>query len=643
MPSPLMTGTQSAAAVDSPPGTEPAAAKTKTNPKLIAVVFSASLLYLAGLFYYAATRPIDGDEGFYTTAARLVWEGKTPYKDFFFQQAPLLPYLYSWIWAVHPRSLVAMRMLSAACGGLEVLLLGLGLISAKRLPTKVALAAFAAVLLNPYSVSWNVVVKTFAVANALMTIATICLYIALRSGRLRWFFASGLALGVCVSTRSLYGLLIPAVLLWMFYQEFRTSRRPYPKSLTFLAGALAGGLPMIFSFVRDPHAFIFNNLTYHHFDVGYMISANGRIIEGYQSAGHVFIVYFAMIGIRLLIFHPYFTIQFILAITGILSLRKLRRQPEGSGASPYTESDYLYFQLALLMLLIYLATILPHFPPYDQYFDSPLVPLLIPFVAEGLRVTFRAGRKRVIALALAAPILFGVEIGRETARDSWHPVWQLSCYREVTRVVEANSGPDEVVMSFWPGFVFESGRRYFPGIEDHFVYRIMNKISPEERARYHVISKDQVMRAITGREINVLVVHPWVIEYYHDLSPRELQEFHEAVDANYSLVSNIRDIAIYRRRPTAAEMIAPSLVRYRPNHDPLLDWVYNGADIDRQKVVWARDMGAAQNEKLLRYYSDRRVWLLEADEIPPTLAPYPRSRDERPLAAAEERPGYSRQ
>ncbi len=552
MPSPLITDTQRGA-VGCPSGTEPAAAKTGTHPRLIAVVVSSSLLYLAGLFYYAVTRPLDGDEGFYTTAARLVWEGKTPYKDFFFQQPPLAPYLYSWIWAVHPRSLVAMRMLSAACGGLEVLLLGLGLISAKRLPAKVALAAFAAVLLNPYSVSWNVVVKTFAVANLLMTIATICLYIALRSGRLGWFFAGGVALGACVSTRSLYGLLIPAVFLGILYQEFRASRWSYPRSLTFLAGTLAGGLPMIFSFVRYPHAFIFNNLTYHHFDVGYMISANGTITEGYQSAGHVLLVYFAMIGIRLLILHPYFTTQLILAITGILSLHKQRWQPEGSNASPYTESDYLYFQLALLMLVVYLVTVLLPFPPYDQHFVSPLVPLTIPFVAEGLRVTFRAGRKRVIALALAAPILFAVEIGWETARNSGHPVWQLSCYREVTRVVEANSGPDEVVMSFWPGFVFESGRRYFPGLEDHFVYRVMNKISPEERARYHVISKDQVMRAITGREINVLVVHPWILEYYHDLSPRELQEFHEAVDANYSLISNIRDIEIYRRRPPTAE------------------------------------------------------------------------------------------
>ena len=64
------------------------------------------------------------------------------------------------------------------------------------------------------------------------------------------------------------------------------------------------------------------------------------------------------------------------------------------------------------------------------------------------------------------------------------------------------------------------------------------------------------------------------------------------------------------------------LVRYRPDHDPLLDWVYNGAEIDRQNVVWARDMGPEENEELLRYYSDRRAWLLQADDVPTNLVPY---------------------
>jgi hypothetical protein len=64
------------------------------------------------------------------------------------------------------------------------------------------------------------------------------------------------------------------------------------------------------------------------------------------------------------------------------------------------------------------------------------------------------------------------------------------------------------------------------------------------------------------------------------------------------------------------------LVRYQSNHDALKEWVYNSADIDRQKVIWARDMGAAWNQELLRYYPGRRVWLLEADEIPVRLSSY---------------------
>jgi hypothetical protein len=77
------------------------------------------------------------------------------------------------------------------------------------------------------------------------------------------------------------------------------------------------------------------------------------------------------------------------------------------------------------------------------------------------------------------------------------------------------------------------------------------------------------------------------------------------------------------------------LVRYRPHHDPLLDWVYNGADIDRQKVVWARDMGAEKNEELLHYYRDRRVWLLEADDVPTKLTPYADKADETSAATAD--------
>ncbi len=64
------------------------------------------------------------------------------------------------------------------------------------------------------------------------------------------------------------------------------------------------------------------------------------------------------------------------------------------------------------------------------------------------------------------------------------------------------------------------------------------------------------------------------------------------------------------------------LVHYEKAHDPHKEWVYNGADIDGSKVVWAHDMGDAGNADLLRYFQGRRVWLLEADQSPPKLEPY---------------------
>lgn len=58
------------------------------------------------------------------------------------------------------------------------------------------------------------------------------------------------------------------------------------------------------------------------------------------------------------------------------------------------------------------------------------------------------------------------------------------------------------------------------------------------------------------------------------------------------------------------------IVRYpAPNWRVGEEWVYNGAEIDHQRVVFAHDLGAEKDRELLQYYPGREVSLLTFDPV----------------------------
>jgi hypothetical protein len=63
------------------------------------------------------------------------------------------------------------------------------------------------------------------------------------------------------------------------------------------------------------------------------------------------------------------------------------------------------------------------------------------------------------------------------------------------------------------------------------------------------------------------------------------------------------------------------IVRYGARHEPFPEWVYNDADVENSRIVWARDMGS-KNRELLNHFRARMVWLLEADKKPARLSAY---------------------
>jgi hypothetical protein len=64
------------------------------------------------------------------------------------------------------------------------------------------------------------------------------------------------------------------------------------------------------------------------------------------------------------------------------------------------------------------------------------------------------------------------------------------------------------------------------------------------------------------------------------------------------------------------------VVRYSEDHNIHDDWVYNGAEIDNAKILWARELDPEQNARLLAYFNDRKVWLVTPDTDNTYLEPY---------------------
>jgi hypothetical protein len=63
-------------------------------------------------------------------------------------------------------------------------------------------------------------------------------------------------------------------------------------------------------------------------------------------------------------------------------------------------------------------------------------------------------------------------------------------------------------------------------------------------------------------------------------------------------------------------------VRYALTHNWGSEWVYNCADLDGCPVVWARELDRGSNAELMRYFADRRVWIVEPDVPSPKPTPY---------------------
>jgi hypothetical protein len=176
--------------------------------------------------------------------------------------------------------------------------------------------------------------------------------------------------------------------------------------------------------------------------------------------------------------------------------------------------------------------------------------------------------------------------------------------------------------------IFALGTNFFPAFQIHYVAAVTCLFVLVAVIGLQQMSRLRIRGHAAGQEAAALIA---VLCGAHFLF---WYGMHATEDNDFSLAAMRYETwdAINHANPARRIMVAQELarvpgqlvvfVRYSPQHIFQDEWVYNGADIDASRIVWARDLGQVENEKLLRYYPGRVALLLEPDFRQPRLSEY---------------------
>ena len=388
---------------------------------------------------------LNQDEGWYLYAARLVSEGKTPYRDFFYTQAPVMPVVYAAFTSIwNSFGLLGARILTISFGTLG---LAFFCAIAARLvaPGRRALAALAVFLLlgsNLYHLYYIAIPKTYALASLFVAIGFFLLTFA-RPSTLRggvFAFASGLSLAFACGTRISLGVILAVV---GFSLLFSFSRMRW----TFLWFGLGGafGLVVVYGFfLCDPtaRAGLFAAQAYHAarsgFDPVFTIGSVSRLVRWY------------------------------LPVFVLLGLGFAHRREAGGEANALLVAWLAFASFVAVFLVQMLAPF-----PYEDY-QVPVMGLLAVFAVVLFfgRPASVPSRGLLLTLGLAWAASFGSPLLEKWTTNGQDRFWtlkkdqcELAQLRDVARYIEEEDPNGETLLTQDLYLAIETGRKVPDGLE----------------------------------------------------------------------------------------------------------------------------------------------------------------------------------
>jgi hypothetical protein len=484
----------------------------------------------SALFLYAFAvlfGNLNQDEGWYLTAAQRVAEGAMPYRDFFFTQGPVMPYVYGWLeWLWAPFGVLGGRLLTVFFGVLGCIataFLARCAVSRDR--------AFAATVMgaalsgcNIYHVYFTTIPKTYALASTFIMVGYVLLFFGAR-GNMKcpaWICSllAGILLAFAAGTRISMGMLLPITAVAMMMTWRQTGKAWLWFSLGGGLGLAAVYLPSLL-LARDE--FIFAQ-TFHAArsgrDLLFVVGSISRIVRFYLPV--------AMLASALIIFQVF------------RSKHAVR-----SKERPVLNDWPLIWCVAFLGVFI-VQLLSPY--PYDDY-QVPVMGLLIAAVVgwamqvvpEGL-----CGRVCLFVTVLSLGGTFGSSLPQEwliTRQDRFWAVKKAAPDVQMLRQVAAELPKEDGRLLTQDLYLaVQSGKRVPEGLEmGPFCY--FPGLSDAEAKKYHVLNKTLMLELLEKAPCSMAAVSGYgfaVRSPVMDEVPAEDQKlFRETLIRNYTLTKII--------------------------------------------------------------------------------------------------------
>ena len=467
---------------------------------------------------------LNQDEGWYLVAARSVSEGKLPYRDFAYTQAPLLPFVYApftpW---VRENGVMAGRMITQCFGWLAVFLAAL--LAARLSPGRRGSAFVFALMLagiNVFQSYYTTVVKTYGLCAALLAAGLLIGSWLDRRGR--WWVAPlvGIVLALAAGARISAGLGLPVFGLYLLWRRRQLGDLAW---FTFGLGGLAG-LAAVFLplYLAAPDGLVFGLVEYH----AGRVAENPMVLKaGFLSrlAQDYFVAFAALAAIAVIWFWDW---------------DRLRVDPEETEAGPRGFG----WMLAVLLVAVSGLHLAAAFP-YDDY-QAIVFPLFAALLAVPLARLHELWVLPLVFL-LATASAFSSPINQDWFVRGRDRVWwknketaDLALLRDTAdrvRELAAGSGDTNAVLLTQDAYLaIEADLPLPPGLEmGPFSY--YPDLRDEEAATLHLHNRSSLSNLLSTTEAPVAALSGYSLSIgcpeVEELPEEERQALRALIEARY--------------------------------------------------------------------------------------------------------------